>query len=112
METNMDEKSGAFRVSGNGCPKGAQYAEEECIRPTRIVTSTVRVQNRPDTMVSVRTEQSVPREQIPAVMRAIRALKVDAPVRIGSRMALTTPAGTEAVTLVATKTVELYSTGV
>ena len=41
-------------VTGNACPKGKQYAIDECTHPVRTVTSIVRVANRVDTMVSVR----------------------------------------------------------
>ena len=70
-------------VSGNACPRGAQYAVDECTHPTRTVTSTVRVGNRPDTMVSVKTAAPVPKAEMATVMQQIRAITVDAPVRIG-----------------------------
>ena len=70
-------------VSGNGCPKGKQYAIDECANPTRTVTSSVRVENREDTMVSVKTESPVPKDKIFEVMRLIRAKSVCAPVKIG-----------------------------
>ncbi len=70
-------------VSGNSCPKGKQYAIDECTNPTRTVTSSVRVENREDTMVSVKTESPVPKDKIFEVMRLIRAKSVCAPVKIG-----------------------------
>ena len=38
-------------VTGNRCPRGAAYGEKEVTHPTRIVTSTVRVEGHPDTVV-------------------------------------------------------------
>ena len=70
-------------VSGNNCPKGKQCAIDECTNPTRTVTSSVRVENREDTMVSVKTESPVPKDKIFEVMRLIRAKSVCAPVKIG-----------------------------
>ena len=70
-------------VSGNRCPKGKQYAIDECTNPTRTVTSSVRVENREDTMVSVKTASPVPKDKIFEVMRLIRAKSVCAPVGIG-----------------------------
>ena len=70
-------------VSGNSCPKGKQYAIDECTNPTRTVTSSVRVENREDTMVSIKTEKPVPKDKIFEVMRLIRAKSVCAPVKIG-----------------------------
>lgn len=70
-------------VSGNSCPRGEQYATDECTNPTRTVTSTVRVENREDTMVSVKTGDPVPKDKIFEVMRLIREKSVSAPVGIG-----------------------------
>lgn len=70
-------------VSGNGCPKGKQYAIDECTNPTRTVTSSVRVQNRDQTMVSVKTEQPVSKDRIFEVMKAIRSASVLAPIHLG-----------------------------
>lgn len=90
----------ALKVEGNACPKGAQYAIDECTHPVRTVTSVVRVANREDTMVSVKTATPVPKECIFEVMEAIRAASVDAPVAAGA--VLLTVCGAE---IVATKTI-------
>jgi CxxC motif-containing protein len=71
------------RVTGNTCPKGAEYAVAECTNPVRTVTSIVRVTNRKDTMVSVKTAQPVPKEKMWDVMAALRSVQVSAPVKIG-----------------------------
>lgn len=79
VEINGDN----ITVTGNSCPKGEQYAIDECTNPTRTVTSSVRVENREDTMVSVKTASPIPKEKIFEVMRLIRAKSVCAPVSIG-----------------------------
>ena len=70
-------------VSGNACKRGAEYAENECISPTRMVTSLVRVNNRENTMVSVKTAAPIPKGNIFDLMELINAAKVEAPVKIG-----------------------------
>ena len=79
VEINSDN----ITVTGNSCPKGKQYAIDECTNPTRTVTSSVRVENREDTMVSVKTASPIPKDKIFEVMRLIRAKSVCAPVGIG-----------------------------
>ena len=74
---------GSLQVSGNTCPKGAEYAIAECTNPVRTVTSTVRVNNRKDTMVSVKTAAPVPKGKMMEVMAALRSITVSAPVKIG-----------------------------
>ena len=76
-------ENGECSVSGNACPKGEQYGIEECTAPKRTVTSIVRVANREDTMVSVKTSKAVAKEKIFDVMDKIRNKSVLAPVKIG-----------------------------
>ena len=45
--------------------------------------SIVRVSNRPDTMVSVKSENPVPKGEMFAIMEKIHATTVEAPVAIG-----------------------------
>jgi CxxC motif-containing protein len=79
VEINGDQ----VNVTGNACPKGATYGHDECLHPTRTVTSIVRVANREDTMVSVKTEAPIPKENIFDLMQIIRTTQVNAPVAIG-----------------------------
>ena len=39
----VDEENG-YAVTGNGCPRGAAYGHKELTNPTRVITSTVRVE--------------------------------------------------------------------
>ena len=68
---------------GNACPNGARYAETECLHPVRTVTATVRVANRRDTMVSVKTQSPVAKDSMQEVMQCLRRVSVDAPLAIG-----------------------------
>ena len=78
-------------VTGHTCPRGETYARKEVTSPTRIVTSTVRVEggdcragacSRRD-RVSCKTASDIPKDKIADVMRAINAASVKAPVHIG-----------------------------
>lgn len=71
------------KVTGNACPKGAVYGHDECLHPTRTVTSIVRVANREDVMVSVKTAAPIPKENIFDLMKIIRATSIQAPIAIG-----------------------------
>lgn len=70
-------------VTGNACPKGEEYAVNECTNPVRTVTATVRVSNRYNTMVSVKTATPVAKDKMMDVMQALRKTSVQAPVHIG-----------------------------
>ncbi len=92
----------ALSVTGNACPKGAAYATEECTHPTRTVTAVVRVANREDTMLSVKTATPVPKEHIFDVMDVLNSTRVNAPVKAGDVIV----ADLFGADVIATKTVE------
>ena len=72
-------------VTGNTCPRGDQYARSEFIRPMRLLTSVVKVENRPETpLVAVRTDRPVPKDQIFPCMEEIRRMAVTPPIRSGA----------------------------
>ena len=72
-----------LNVTGNFCPRGAQYAKDELTNPKRMITSFVRVKNRKDTVVSVKTSVAIPKGMIFEVMDAINKVGVNAPTHIG-----------------------------
>ncbi len=90
-------------VTGNTCPRGADYAKKEVLSPTRIVTSSVRVNGGTIARVSVKTKTDIPKGKIFDVMKEIRAARVDAPVKMGD-VVIEDCAGT-GVEVIATKSV-------
>ena len=70
-------------VTGQGCARGAKHAMAAILHPVRSLTSIVRVSNRTDTMVSVKSAAPVPKEEMFAIMEKIHAATVEAPVAIG-----------------------------
>ena len=72
-----------LNVTGNSCPRGAQYAKDELTNPKRMITSFVRVKNRKDCVCSVKTSTSIPKGMIFEVMEEINRVGVNAPTHIG-----------------------------
>ena len=72
-----------MEVTGNACPRGKMYAINELTNPTRTITSSIRVSNRPYTLVSVKTDKPVPKDKMFDVMKEIDKLSIEAPTRIG-----------------------------
>ena len=70
-------------VSGNLCPKGAQYAAQEVEEPKRTIASSVTVKNGVLPLTSVRLNRAVPKEKIFNVMEEVRRIVLDAPVYAG-----------------------------
>ena len=91
-------------VSGNTCPRGDVYARKEVTNPTRIVTSSVRVEGGQLAAVSVKTREDIPKCKIFDVAKALKEVTVKAPVHIGD--VIIKNVATTGVDIVATKNVE------
>lgn len=74
---------GQVTVTGNTCKRGADYGEKELVNPTRIVTSTVRVADRLDAVLPVRTASDIPKGKMMECMEALAKVVVTLPVRVG-----------------------------
>ena len=59
------------------------YCRQEVTCPVRTVTSLVAIAGGEHPLCPVKTAQAVPKASIPAVLEALRALRVQAPVAIG-----------------------------
>ena len=70
-------------VSGNFCPRGKIYVLKEMSAPERTLTSSIRITNRENCVVSVKTSKPIPKGKIFAIMEEINKVGVDAPTHIG-----------------------------
>lgn len=77
------ENGAVSKVTGNTCPRGDAYGRKEVTNPTRIVTSTVRVEGGTLPVVSCKTRTDIPKGKIFDVVRALKTVTVPAPVAIG-----------------------------
>ena len=90
-------------VNGNTCPRGDAYARKEVTNPTRIVTSTVRVEGGVSPMVNVKTASDIPKSKFFECAAALKDVVAVAPVKIGDVL-LADVAGT-GVDIVAAKNI-------
>ena len=117
----VDEES--FAVTGNSCPRGAVYGENELRNPVRVVTSTVIAEGParrlPETSpdkgrgtgeagggvtprrLPVKTDRAIPKGKIFEVMDEIAKIRVKPPVKVGDVL-IPNVAGTDG-NVVATK---------
>lgn len=72
-----------FAVTGNACPRGAEYGRAECENPVRTVTSTVRVMSKAHPRCPVKTDRPIPKAQVMDAVFALRTVTVRPPVRLG-----------------------------
>lgn len=76
------DENGAIHVTGNGCPRGAKYAESELTHPVRTLTDIVRLTNR-DVMLSVKSSGPLPKELLLKAAEFLAGVSAAAPVNIG-----------------------------
>lgn len=75
------EMGDEITVSGNLCPRGKVYAQNECVNPQRTVTSTVRTSD--GGVVAVKTEETIPKAKMMECMEIINSIVLDLPVKVG-----------------------------
>lgn len=78
----VDEENG-FAVTGNACPRGAEYGKAELTNPTRVVTSTVAVTGAAHARCPVKTDRPIPKRLMFAAMQTLDDLVLKAPVALG-----------------------------
>jgi CxxC motif-containing protein len=72
----------ATKVEGNVCSRGVDYARQEAVNPTRIVTSLMFAENRKKPF-SVKTAKPIPKKRIFECVNAIFNHHPPAPLRRG-----------------------------
>lgn len=75
-----DEK--VLSVAGNTCLRGAEYANDECVDPKRIVTSIAKIEGS-EMPLPVKTAVPIKKQYIMDCVREIRRIVVKPPVKIG-----------------------------
>ena len=78
----VDEENG-YVVSGNSCPRGAEYGINELLNPVRTVTSTVAIEGGIHRRLPVKTSRPVPTAKMSDVVRTLDGLTVKSPVKTG-----------------------------
>ena len=75
------EGKNVLSVVGNFCPRGKTYAKTECTHPTRTVTTTAKCSD--GSLVSVKTDRPIPKENMMDCMRMVNGTVVSLPVSVG-----------------------------
>lgn len=78
----VDEENG-YTVTGNSCPRGAEYGRTELQNPTRVLTTTVRVTGGVHRRLPVKTSRAIPKGMLMAAMQEAARVSVAAPVEAG-----------------------------
>lgn len=84
VNVTMNENNEIVQVTGNNCPRGDIYVRKELTNPTRMLTSTVKVEGGIYERLPVITSTDIPKDSLFDVMRALESVIVKAPVTINS----------------------------
>jgi len=79
-----DKSSNGFRIDGNTCKRGINYAITEMTDPRRILTSTIKVLNSKYKRLPVRTELAIPKGKIFECMNQINQITAKCPIKMGA----------------------------
>jgi len=92
---------GAWKIEGYECKKGKEYAAQEAVDPTRMLTTTVAVEGAIWRRLPVCTARPIPKDRLLQACRELHRLHLTAPVVLG-QVVLDDAAGT-GVPVVATR---------
>jgi CxxC motif-containing protein len=83
-EVTILHKEGIItNMEGHQCKKGIEYIKEELFDPKRTLTTTVMVKDGKLPLVSVKTNNPIPKDRLFDVMDCISEIEFDAPLEIG-----------------------------
>ena len=77
----FDEEGKIASVTGNTCPRGAVYGENELLHPVRTLTTTVRTVS--GKLLPVKTDKPIPKEHLFDAMEQVNRLAAPDTAKIG-----------------------------
>lgn len=77
------ESGKVLSVTGNTCPRGEKYANEELTAPTRMLTSTVKITNAILPLLPVVSEKPLPKNKVLDCAIKLRNITVNTPIKQG-----------------------------
>ena len=81
----VDEQD--YTVTGNFCPRGAQYGSMELKNPMRTLTGTVKLVGSTARRCPVKTEGAIPKSKMLEAVKALDDITAAAPIKAGDVLA-------------------------
>ena len=81
--TEDNSLEAGYKVEGNKCKRGITYGVKEMTNPTRMLPTTVVINNAFLNRLPVRTDVAIPKTLIFECMDVINKVEVDAPIKMG-----------------------------
>ena len=100
----VTEERGGMTVTGNQCKRGEGYGVKEVTNPTRVITSTVKLDHPVHRRMPVVTKGDIPKSMMFDVMKEINKVSLSIPVHVGD-VVIENVLGT-GINVVASRTIE------
>ena len=78
----VDEEND-YAVTGNACPRGAEYGKNELKNPKRVITSTVKTHSTEYCRCPVKTNGAIPKGKMFEIMKMLDDVELKTPIRVG-----------------------------
>ncbi len=78
----VDEEND-YAVTGNSCPRGAEYGKNELKNPKRVITSTVKTNSDEHPRCPVKTAGAVAKGKMFDVMTLLDDITLTTPIKVG-----------------------------
>ena len=78
----IDEEND-YAVTGNACPRGAEYGKNELKNPKRVITSTVKTNSAEYCRCPVKTNGAIPKDKMFEIMEMLDDVELNTPIRTG-----------------------------
>ena len=72
-----------YKVSGNLCPRGESYGVKELTNPTRVITSTVKIDGGIHKRIPVKTNGDIPKDLNYECIKIINSITLKSPIKMG-----------------------------
>jgi CxxC motif-containing protein len=82
IKVQLDDDNKVLDISGFTCKSGKEYAMQEVTDPHRVITTSIKVIDGKNELVSVKTNKPVPKRLIQSIMDIIKNSSVHAPVEL------------------------------
>lgn len=79
---HVDDENG-YTVTGNNCPRGAEYGKNELQNPTRVLTSSVGISGALHSRCPVKTDRPIAKGKLFDAMAEVSRVRLQAPVAVG-----------------------------
>ena len=83
LSASRETADGEWKITGNRCPRGVAYAQNELHDPRRIVTAVVRSDSELLPCLPVRTDAALPKRFIASLLNRLYQTEVKIPVKCG-----------------------------